>query len=159
MLAARGVAALLETTAAETALTERLLARPDGERLLTDLRHIGQRLHAAMTGRRLGIAGLRRVAARAIAQARVEARTDSTRRLETDADAVQMLTLHRARDWSSPSSTCPRPGTPSSRRRRRAVLRLHEQNANVLDVGGRQARVVRSGSAGPQPRRPGRTYG
>ena len=49
MLAARGVAALLEVATTETRLTERLLGQLNGERTLTDLRHIGQALHAAMT--------------------------------------------------------------------------------------------------------------
>ena len=65
-LAQRGVAALLETMGTDTALSERVLARPDGERLLTDLRHVAQRLHALMTGRQLGVAGLREWLAEAI---------------------------------------------------------------------------------------------
>ena len=42
MLAARGVAALLEVATTEQDLPARMLGRVDGERQLTDLRHVGQ---------------------------------------------------------------------------------------------------------------------
>ena len=53
----------METLGTDTGLSERVLAQPDGERLLTDLRHVAQRLHAVMTseaarrGRPAGVAG------------------------------------------------------------------------------------------------------
>ena len=58
VLHARGVAALLESVTADTALPQRLLGRTDGERRLTDLRHIAQSLHAAAVAGRLGPAAL-----------------------------------------------------------------------------------------------------
>ena len=54
VLAARGVAALLEVATTEQDLPARLLSRVDGERQLTDLRHVGQSLHAAALGDGLG---------------------------------------------------------------------------------------------------------
>ena len=57
VLRRRGVAALLETVAAGTGLAARVLAERDGERTMTDLRHVGQLLHEAATrgpARRLG---------------------------------------------------------------------------------------------------------
>ena len=54
----RGVAALLESVAQDTRLAERLLSQVGGERQLTDLRHIGQSLHAAMVSGQLGIGAL-----------------------------------------------------------------------------------------------------
>ncbi len=47
LLADRGVAALFEAVSAGLRLQERLLAEPDGERLLTDLRHVAEVLHEA----------------------------------------------------------------------------------------------------------------
>ena len=157
-LAFRGVAALLEAMGTDTALSERVLARPDGERLLTDLRHIAQRLHAQMTGRQLGVAGLREWLAEAIEVALTDDVTEGLRRLATDAAAVQVLTLHRSKGLSSPSSTCRRRGTASSPPTSATPCCGCTRTAPrcSTSAGGRP-RDVRSAFAGPSPRRPGRT--
>ena len=147
VLTERGVAALLEVAGAETQLSERLLRRPDGERVLTDLRHIGQALHAAMTSDRLGVGALLEWLRDQIARARLDAGTDLTRKLETDAEAVQVLTLHRSKGLQFPVVYLPEAWdsfTADADEGR--VLRLHEQGPGtieettigdrVLDVGG-----------------------
>ena len=87
MLACRGVAALLETMGTDDrADAERLLRDASGERLLTDLRHLGQSLHAA-DDRVVSSASARCVEwlrAR-MTEARHNGMTEVTRRLETDA--------------------------------------------------------------------------
>ena len=74
VLAAGGVAALLELATTQTGLSERLLRQPSGERTLTDLRHIGQELHAAMTTGRLGVSALVDWLREQIARAKLEIR-------------------------------------------------------------------------------------
>ncbi len=57
MLRARGIAAVHEAVTAD-GLAARVLARPDGERLLTDLDHLGQVLHDVQHREGLGLPGL-----------------------------------------------------------------------------------------------------
>src|SRR5699024_1452367 len=97
LAATRGIAALLEAVLDGQDLPARLLSRPDGERLVTDLRHIGQLLHARMSTRHIGLAAVTDWLAEAIGQARRSGEDEQSRRLETDADAVQVLTVHRAK--------------------------------------------------------------
>ncbi len=135
-LADRGVAAFLEVLTAEEGLPERLLGRPDGERVLTDLRHIGQVLHAAAQRESLGLTALVEWLRRRIGQASVEGAEERSRRLESDAAAVQVMTVHVSKGLEFPVVFVPFawdrwvPEEPQ-------VLRLHdEQGRRVLDVGG-----------------------
>ena len=61
-LRTRGVASLLETVSSTEGLPGRLLVRADGERALTDLRHIGQLLHLEAVSEQLGHHRAHRVA-------------------------------------------------------------------------------------------------
>ena len=75
--AAAGVASLSEAITLVEGLPARVLARADGERELTDLRHVGQLLHAAATHEQLGTAALTAWLRRRIADAEQEAATRS----------------------------------------------------------------------------------
>ena len=55
----RGVAALTEAIMVGEDLAARVLAVSDGERRLTDLRHLAQLLHRAASAERLGVTALR----------------------------------------------------------------------------------------------------
>ena len=58
VLTDRGVAALFEAVSADLRLQEPLLSQPDGERLLTDLRHVAEVLHEAALDDDLGLTAL-----------------------------------------------------------------------------------------------------
>lgn len=98
LLRTRGVAALMETLE-ERGLSERILGCVGGERLLTDLRHLGQLLHERSTRDRLGLTALLewlrderlRVAA-----------GERPRRLDSDARAVQIVTIHGSKGLEYP---------------------------------------------------------
>jgi exodeoxyribonuclease V beta subunit len=101
----RGVAAFLEAVSAETGLAARVLARVDGERRITDLRHIGQVLHAASVESRLGVVALvewLRARMAETAAGAGEIRPERSRRLESDASAVQVLTVHKCKGLEFP---------------------------------------------------------
>lgn len=103
MLSERGVAALYETMAAETDLVARELAWAGGERRLTDLRHIAELLHASAleSGARA-----RRLTSwlrdRSSESGSDTAPEDRSRRLESDAEAVQIQTIHRSKGLEFP---------------------------------------------------------
>jgi len=95
----RGVAAVHEAATA-AGLPGRVLSRPDGERLMTDLDHLGQLLHETARRQRLGLPAL-------LEWLRAERReafasTERTRRLDTDAAAVQILTIHGSKGLQYP---------------------------------------------------------
>jgi exodeoxyribonuclease V beta subunit len=99
LIRARGVAAVYEALVAD-GLVERVLSQRDGERRLTDLNHLAQLLHEVGRRERLGLPALvgwlrteRRSAAR------LDART---RRLDTDAAAVQFTTIHASKGLQYP---------------------------------------------------------
>jgi exodeoxyribonuclease V beta subunit len=108
ILRRNGVATLLEAITAHQRLPGRILASLGGERELTDLRHVGELLHAAAIDARLGITALagwlrRRMAA----DDRDAGAEDRARRLESDAEAVQVLTVHRSKGLEFPVVYCP----------------------------------------------------
>ncbi|MDO9377787.1 MAG: UvrD-helicase domain-containing protein [Nocardioidaceae bacterium] len=136
VLGQRGVAALLEVMTASHRLTERVLSRVHGERDLTDLRHVGQALHETATRQDLGVAALVQWLARRVAEAKEDVTEERSRRLESDAQAVQVITVHRSKGlqfpvvyapflWDRWANDKPDP------------LRFHDESGSrVLDVGG-----------------------
>ena len=144
ILLSRGMAALTEAVLVDEHVPERLLARRGGSRTLTDVRHVAERLHAAMTARQLGIGASVEWLAQRIAEAHRDAGADGSRRLETDAEAVSVVTVHRSKGLEYPIVYLPDAwegggGDADDGQ----VLTLHEPNGagveRVLDVGGRTA--------------------
>ena len=125
LLRPRGVASLAETiTLGRAAARRACSARPTGERALTDLRHVGQLLHAAATAEQLGATALTAWLRRRIADGRAgRGDEERSRRLESDAEAVQVLTIHRSKGLEFPIVYLPVPvgagaGSPRGRARR-----------------------------------------
>jgi exodeoxyribonuclease V beta subunit len=135
VLDTHGVAALLETVTAE-GLAARLLRTTTGERELTDLRHVGQALHVAAVDEGLGVAALADWLRRRTEEAEEDYAEERSRRLETDAAAVQVVTVHASKGLEFPLVYVPfawdrfESKTP-------ALLRFHDdEGTRILHVGG-----------------------
>ena len=101
LLGSRGVAAVLEAATA-AGLTERVLAQVNGERLLTDLRHVGQSLHQVAVEERLGLVALLTWLRSQMADDKTDVASERTRRLDSDAAAVQLVTIHGSKGLEYP---------------------------------------------------------
>lgn len=132
----RGVAGLVEALLADAALVERVLAVEGGRRRLTDLEHVGHVLQRAGRDQRLGLAGLLRWLVDRRADGAQAA--DRTRRLDSDVEAVQIVTTFVSKGLQYPVVYAPflfdrnvwTDGT----------LRLHGPDGRRwLDVGGEDA--------------------
>ncbi len=111
LLYERGVPALLGDVDRTTRLAARVLAEPGGERMLTDLAHVAEEMHAVWRRGRLGslvvwLEAAMDEAARN-ADANVEDPESRQRRLETDAAAVQVQTIHAAKGLEYPVVLAP----------------------------------------------------
>ena len=91
LLRRSGVATLFDHIRVTERLPARLLGEVDGERLLTDLGHIAELLHAEASQAQLGLAALRAWLARRMSEAGAEAAEaeQHSRRLDSDSDAVR----------------------------------------------------------------------
>ncbi len=136
-----GVAALYRAVTVEEDLPGRLVAGVGGERLLTDLGHVAQLLHAEASQRQLGAAALRgwlapRIRSVADEQAGSE---DRSRRLDSDAEAVQVLTVHAAKGLEFGLVYCPYMWDAGPPERSTPPVVFHDPEAGdrrTLDVGG-----------------------
>jgi exodeoxyribonuclease V beta subunit len=82
----------------EAGLVPRVLGLSDGERHLTDLRHLAELMHEVSLRQRLGLAGL---IDWLYEERRAEA-GDRLRRLDSDAAAVQVVTVHGSKGLQYP---------------------------------------------------------
>ena len=108
LLRDEGVASLYETVSRSHGVPERVLTRVSGERDLTDLRHIAQLLHETGVSEGLGPTAMATWLGRRIRDASRDAENEErARRLESDADAIQVITIHRSKGLEFPVVLCP----------------------------------------------------
>ncbi len=117
----------------EQAVAERLLARVDGERRLTNLLHLGELLQAESLLR----PGLEPLLSWFNAQRGSEgAGEDALLRLESDAERVQIVTIHTSKGLEYPLVFCPFLWDGRLLGKHRDSARCHdEQGRPLLDLG------------------------
>lgn len=138
IVARQGIAALFaavqDAPGTGMGFGERVLRRPRGERDLTDFRHLAEILHAQHSA---GVRGQAMVAWLAEQVERGTVATDRLRRLETDRDAVQIMTVHKAKGLQFPVVLLPEAAdlwVPNEDHGE--ALALHNDGRRVLDLGG-----------------------
>ena len=137
LFADAGFAAVVERLSVRTDLDARLLRQVGGERRLTDLRHVAQVLDRAAVEQALGLTALAGWLAERIADPGSGSSADRSRRLESDAAAVQILTVHTSKGLEFPVVHVPF-GWDGAKNPRITTLLLHdEQGRRVRDLGGK----------------------
>ena len=135
LLWSRGVAALQEAVTRD-GLAERLMRTSTGERRLTDLRHVGEVLHVAAVTEGLGASALTAWLRRRIREAAQDYDEERSRRLETDAAAVQVVTVHASKGLEFGVVYVPY-AWDRFEPRQPEVLRFHAGDGRrILHVGG-----------------------
>ena len=175
LLRDRGVATLYESvTQCRRRPGAGAASRPSGERFMTDLRHIAQLLHEAAVTEGVGPTALANWLGRRILEADRDGENEErTRRLESDAEAVQVITIHRSKGlefpvvlmpvhawdgWAFPIDVPvfhdPDNGERAHHRRRAAPgpsFAVHKKMAGGRGAGREPASALRRPDAGPPP--------
>ncbi|SDH30648.1 exodeoxyribonuclease V beta subunit [Rhodococcus triatomae] len=132
-----GFAAVYERISAETGLEQRLLSVTSGERALTDIRHLAQLFGRAAAEESMGLAELTRWLTERIEDPIAGGGADRSRRLDSDADAVQIATVHASKGLEFPIVYLPF-AWDAAKNPYPATRLLHDdEGRRILDVGGR----------------------
>jgi len=144
LLTTHGIAAVFETLVAARDLYGRLLDAPDGEAMITDLRHIAELLNEAQTRQRLDATALTEHLRRAMQHAGAD-QDERTRRLPTDRPAVRVMTVHQAKGLQFPIVLVPQAADSRSGTSEDDVPMLgHLDGVRVLDVAPPASREERA---------------
>jgi len=101
----RGVYPMLRSLLARENVKSRLLSQPDGERVLTNVLHLAELLHEAESEHGLGPEGL--VNWLVDQRRSVQAGDEKQLRLESDSDAVRIITMHKSKGLQFKVVFCP----------------------------------------------------
>ncbi|MCZ2826038.1 MULTISPECIES: UvrD-helicase domain-containing protein [unclassified Modestobacter] len=133
----RGVGGLFTAVADSRGLSARLLQRPDGERLLTDRRHIAEALHAEAADSRLGVSGLVAWLRDRLTESGGDQDQERSRRLDTDDAAVQVVTVHASKGLEFPVVFVPFAWDTSGGGSQERLPRIYDDSGRrIRHVGG-----------------------
>jgi exodeoxyribonuclease V beta subunit len=123
-----GVMRMLMAAWQEYGVTGRLLLLDDGERRLTNLRHLAELLQEAESRNHFSPEMLVDWLSRTLAAS--ESGEEAELRLESDEDAVQLITIHRSKGLEYPVVYCPYLFLGGSSASRQPFVSLHDPEAD-----------------------------
>lgn len=133
-----GVMAVFDALVTENHVYARLLTQPEGERTLTDLRHIAEALNDVQRRQRLSPKQLHAWLSQRIEQAKAKLASERVRRLETDRDTVTISTVHGAKGLEYPivlmAQSCLRAGPGEADK----IVKGHLRGERVIDLAPAQ---------------------
>jgi exodeoxyribonuclease V beta subunit len=119
-----GFIQMLRHLSVEHALRRRLLSYPDGERRLTNFLHLAELLHQACVEHRLGMSGLLKWLGQRMQEKSFAERVEHELRLESDENAVRIITVHKSKGLEFDIVFCPYTGWS----RRELPKTFHDSN-------------------------------
>ncbi len=136
-LSTAGVAALFSQVTGDRRVMARLLGQVGGDRLLTDLRHLAEVLHGE-SAQGLGLVGLLSWLRERIERAAQDASDlERARRLDTEAPAVTVMTVHASKGLEWPVVLVPYGWDVSAGGSREQLPRGHDGRERTLYVAGK----------------------
>ncbi len=134
ILETRGAVDFCAHVWSESDVTTRVLETPDGDRNLTDLDHLAQLLQASASGHRPGPVALLAALALLEEANKIELENDVTaRRIESEAEAVQVMTVYAAKGLEFPVVYVPTLWK-NNFSRRECIYQDPDTGARTLDV-------------------------
>ncbi len=144
--ARRGFMRAFRELVSETDMLPRLMALTDGERRCTNLLHLAETLHAAEATERPGMSGL----VKWLSQQRqigTERTDEHLLRLESDARAVRLVTIHKSKGLEYPVVFCPFiwAGSKPKAKAKDPAIAFHDETDHclTLDLGSDDAAAHR----------------
>ena len=132
----QGLLCMLHRLLEQEQAAEHLCGQPQAERALTNLQHIAERLQEAAIEDHLSINKTLDWLRRAIRQSARDSSDDRQLRLESDEDAVKIVTLHSSKGLEYPLVFCPGLWQRSYRlKNEQFLIQCHENGEMIADFG------------------------